>query len=117
MTQTGGIKKIKEISVKELFKEKEEGKDFFLLDVRTEEEYIAGHLEFTDSLISYEEVPHKLEILPEENSKTIYCFCRTGSRSAMVTEFLLSIGYVNSFNVVGGIVDWVSEGYPIKEGK
>ncbi len=113
MTEQG---QIKEISVKELFKEKEANKDFFLLDVRTEEEFIAGHLEFTDSLIPYDEVPDALEQLPEDNSKTIYCFCRTGKRSAWVTSFLLSKGYINTFNVAGGIVDWGNEGFQIKQG-
>ena len=45
-----------EISVQQLFKESQNTKDFYLLDVRTQEEFDAGHLEMSDNLIPYDQV-------------------------------------------------------------
>jgi rhodanese-related sulfurtransferase len=105
------------VSVNELHKLAAAGEDIFLLDVRTVPELEAGRLVFTSLQIPYDRVEHKLNLLPVDKATKIYCFCRTGRRSGITTEYLRSIGYENAFNVEGGIVSWQESGYKIISGK
>ena len=44
--------------------------------------------------------------------------CRTGSRSAQVTDALIrQAGFERVFNLEGGIIAWHSNGHPIERGK
>jgi len=105
-----------EISVTELHDALTNGESFYLLDVRTLPEFEAGRLSFTDALIPYDQLPKHLDRLPDDRSTEIYCFCRTGNRSGVATEFLRAMGYRNARNVQGGIVDWVDSGWQIDSG-
>jgi len=105
-----------EISVTELRNARESGESFYLLDVRTLPEFEAGRLSFTDALIPYDQLPKHLNQLPDDRTTEIYCFCRTGNRSGIATEFLRAMGYRNARNVQGGIVDWVDCGWEIESG-
>lgn len=106
----------KSITVAQLRQAYQANEDFFFLDVRTIVEYRAGHLEFTDSRIPYDSLRHNLNLLPDDKNQTIFCFCRSGQRSAIATEFLTSQGYKKVSNVVGGILAWQQAGYPIVSG-
>jgi len=106
----------REISVEELHRRAENGDRPFLLDVRTDPEFIAGRLSFTDALIPYDALPFYLEQLPEDKDTPIACFCRSGNRSRYATEFLRSLGYRRAVNVRGGIIAWKNAGYEITAG-
>jgi len=105
-----------EITVTQLKAAADSSKDFFLVDVRTEPEYVAGHVPFTDALIDYRELPSMMEYLPKDTTATIYCFCRSGRRSGIATDYLRKQGYVNAYNVKGGIIAWTEAGLPIDSG-
>ena len=105
------------ITVEELRRLADFADDFFLLDVRTEPEYIAGRLAFSDLLIPYDSLSAHLDKLPQDKTTTILCFCRTGRRSGISTRYLKSIGYENVYNVTGGIVAWQKMGQEIVKGK
>ena len=105
-----------EITVQELKAAADSGREFFLIDVRTDPEYAAGHLPFTDKLIDYRELPSLMNFLPQDKNTTIYLFCRSGRRSDISTEFLRKEGYANAFNVKGGIVAWLAAGFPVDTG-
>lgn len=47
---------------------------------------------------------------------TIYCICASGGRSGMATQQLESLGYTNVYNVDGGMIAWVQNGLPTKQG-
>lgn len=105
-----------EITVEELYRRHRAGEKIFLLDVRTDPEYEAGRLSFTDALIPYDALPFFLERLPEDRGAVIACFCRSGNRSRFATQFLQSQGYSGTVNVRGGIIAWVNAGYAIESG-
>lgn len=94
------------ITVAELSTRERKQESFFLLDVRTRTEAEAGRLNFTDALIPYDKLASHLDLLPSDKETLIYCFCRSGRRSGISTEFLRSLGYKNVFNVTGGIIAW-----------
>ncbi len=104
------------ITVAELRERAARNHDFFLLDVRTLPEYVAGRLAFSDALLPYDLINLHLDRLPTHKQVPIYCFCRSGRRSDLATLFLRSLGYVNAFNVAGGIIAWVDKGYDIVSG-
>ena len=80
---------------------------FILLDVRTPEEYAAGHIPGAINIpnedIGTEEIPR----LPEKDQR-IYVYCRSGNRSKQASEKLVALGYTDIVEI-GGIMDWTGE--------
>ena len=75
-----------------------------ILDVRTEEEYNAGHIE--DSiLIPDTDIKEKAEGILTDKAATILVYCRSGRRSALAAADLVELGYSNVYDF-GGIIDW-----------
>jgi len=80
---------------------------YFLIDVRTPEEYTTGHLfgamniplaEFQQSLGSW------LPRLPREVPIILYCL--VGARSAQAAILLVEAGLTNVLNLTGGVTEW-----------
>lgn len=107
---------VPEISVQQLHQDVEDGKTFFLLDVRRQEEFETSRLEFSDVRIPYDSLDKFLHLLPSDKNTTIYCFCRRGVRSAVATAELISLGYLDVSNVTGGITAWLEAGYSTESG-
>lgn len=103
-----------EVTVVELKAALDNGEDIFLLDVRTEPEYRQARAADADALIPYDEIHDHLELLPQDKEAFIYCICRSGRRSGIVTEQLRAAGYRNAYNVTGGIVTWAGAGFELK---
>lgn len=106
-----------EITVEELHRRVQSGRQVFLLDVRTYGEWADERLPFTSDRISYDSVPAELERLPDDKDAEMYMFCRSGRRSGIVTDYLRAQGYTNVFNVEGGIVAWKAKGYETVSGE
>jgi rhodanese-related sulfurtransferase len=85
----------------------------FLLDVREDDEWAAGHAEgalhvpMSDFAARYGEVA---QALPEGG--TAYVVCKAGGRSAQVTQYLVQQG-VDAVNVDGGMLAWDGAGRPM----
>ena len=105
------------ITVARLHELSQSNHDFFLLDVRSEREYLNGHLSFTDALIPHTDISRNLDRLPPDKTAEIYCICRIGLHSASATRQLRQFGYSNVHNVEGGIIAWQKAGYAIARGK
>ncbi len=103
-----------EITVEELKVALDKNENIFLLDVRSLGEYQAGHVAEVDILIPHTDVLQRLEELPSDKNKYIYCICRSGRRSAYVTTALITLGYTNTYNVIGGMIEWSGTGYPVE---
>ncbi len=82
---------------------------YFLIDVRTPEEYAAGHLfgavniplsEFQQNLAKW--TPRLPKDVP------IILQCGVGGRSAQAAAILLQAGFTNVLNLVGGITQWTT---------
>lgn len=85
--------------------------DVYLLDVREQEEYDAGHIPGIN-LLPMSSIQSRLDEIPKD--KEVIVTCRSGNRSAQVTEFLRNNGYDNVHNMTGGILDWQAAGYPVE---
>ena len=80
---------------------------YFILDVRTQEEYDQGHIPGA-VVISHEEIEEKAEDVLTDKDQLILVYCRSGRRSKLAAEALLELGYTN-IKEFGGIIDWPYE--------
>lgn len=80
------------------------GSDYFLLDVRTQEEYDVEHIDGA-VLIPDTELAERISELPENRDTTILVYCRSGRRSALSASLLAELGY-SSVKDFGGIINW-----------
>lgn len=69
--------------------------DAQLIDVRSEDEFAAGHAKDSKN-IPMQKIPNRLDDL--DKNQPIIVFCRTGSRSDMTKEFLLTHGFDEVLN-------------------
>jgi rhodanese-related sulfurtransferase len=83
--------------------------DAWLLDVREADEWAAGHVPGATH-IPLGQLGGRTEELPQDEE--IYVICRTGVRSARVTQALNGAGW-RALNVAGGMRDWVAAGRPM----
>ena len=67
------------------------------IDVRTAEEYNAGHLEGAIN-IPYDEIEQKITAISADKTQDIQLYCRSGRRSGIALETLRSMGYNNVTN-------------------
>ena len=81
--------------------------NFVLLDVRTQEEFDAGHIP-TAILLPYDEINLKVATVLPDKETEIVLYCRSGRRSAIAKKALVELGYkdVKDF---GGISRWQGE--------
>ncbi|MGW7572707.1 rhodanese-like domain-containing protein [Streptomyces sp. NPDC054765] len=89
----------------------------FLLDVREDDEWEAGHAEgalhipMSEFVARYGELT---EAAPEGGK--VYVLCRVGGRSAQVAQYLVQQG-IDAVNVEGGMQAWEAAGRPVSDGK
>ena len=87
----------------------DEGKEYILIDVRSKEEYNLGHISGA-KLIPVSDMESRLDELSKD--KKIIVYCKSGKRSKTAAEILNNNGFKNIYDM-GGIEDWINEGYPI----
>ena len=83
------------------------GDAIIILDVRTQEEFDAGHIAGAILIPNETILDEQPELLPDLDAE-ILVYCRSGNRSAQSANKLLAIGYTNVYDF-GGIIDWPYE--------
>ncbi len=83
-----------------------------VLDVRTPEEYQAGHLQNAVNLDYNNPETFTMGCESLEPSKTYYVYCRSGRRSDAACRQLQTYG-LNVYNMCGGMQEWTKCGYPV----
>jgi len=78
-------------------------KPIFILDVRQQDEYDAGHVDKA-VLIPLNVLPDRYNELPKDRPIVVYC--RSGARSARAVAFLRANGFANAFSLSGGFAGW-----------
>jgi len=74
-----------------------------LLDVRTDDEFVTGHIPNAIN-IPVDELEERIDELKDKYEK-ILVYCKSGRRSVVACEILESYDYANIYNM-GGVVDW-----------
>jgi rhodanese-related sulfurtransferase len=84
--------------------------DDLLVDVREDDEWVAGHA--PDAVhLPMSQLPARLAELPDDVPVAVVC--RSGHRSAQVTAYLVARGR-SARNVDGGMSAWASLGLPVE---
>jgi rhodanese-related sulfurtransferase len=81
-----------------------------LLDVRTPQEWEAGHAPGS-VWIPMDEVAARQSEVPAD--RDVVVICRSGARSARITGVLAAAGR-DAWNVAGGLQAWAAAGYPVE---
>jgi rhodanese-related sulfurtransferase len=108
---------IKIISVQEaheLIDENNENSEFVILDVRTIEEYVTGHIPDSAN-INYKSPKFKEEVSKLDKEKIYLTYCRSGTRSTKSAEMMKELGFQNIYMIDGGIIAWNKAGLPVEE--
>lgn len=84
--------------------------DAYLLDVRDQDEWEAGHAPKAVH-VPMMEIPGRIGELPSD--RDIVVVCRVGSRSAQVVAYLIAQGRDRVTNLGGGMYQWHAEGRPV----
>ena len=94
----------RQITMQEAVEMMEKEENYIILDVRTHEEFAAGHIPgaivIPNETIGTEEIPQ----LPDKD-QLIMVYCRSGNRSKQASDKLVKQGYTNIVEF-GGIIDW-----------
>ncbi|GGS79523.1 rhodanese-like domain-containing protein [Nonomuraea spiralis] len=83
--------------------------DAYLLDVREQDEWLAGHAPEAVH-IPMSQIQGRVEEVPAD--RTVYVVCRVGGRSMQVTAWLNQLGR-DAVNVGGGMQSWESAHRPM----
>ncbi len=87
--------------------------DLVILDVREQFEYDVRHL-YNATLLPLGEIDARISELQPYNETEILVYCRSGARSAQASQNLAgNHNFTKIFNMLGGINDWISAGYPV----
>jgi hydroxyacylglutathione hydrolase len=85
-------------------------RDFQLLDVRSPQEWDAGHLPGARYLF-LGELPAKLRDLNPDKPTVVYC--ASGYRSSLAASLLQANGFRSVRNVPGGFAAWTAAEFPV----
>ena len=86
-----------------------------ILDVRTPNEVRGGHLE-NASFIDYYDEDFLEKASWIKKDQPIYIYCHGGGRSAKAANQLISLGFKEVYNLIGGYSKWKADEFPIVEG-
>ena len=85
----------------------------FVLDVRTPEEYAAGHVPGAVN-VPYDQVASHLAEIPKD--KDVVLYCRSGRRTGLAAEVLEANGYTKLGHLQGDMQAWLQDGRPVEGG-
>jgi rhodanese-related sulfurtransferase len=87
-------------------------KNVQLVDVRTPEEYQTGHLKNAININFYEEdFKENISRLDKKNPIFIHCAAGAeGARSNQTAELLKELGFIEIYELEGGIINWINSG-------
>ena len=88
--------------------------DFVILDVRTPDEYNAGHIEGAINVeYDYASRSFRGDVGALDKGKTYLVYCLTGIRSKAAAGVMAGLGFEHICNLLGGITAWQANGYPV----
>ena len=83
--------------------------DVVVLDVRTPEEFNSGHILNAINIDIYNDYFNS-DISTLDKSKSYAVYCRSGKRSVDASNEMDSIGFKTTYNLTGGIIEWIDSG-------
>ncbi len=104
-SQKANVKEINADTLKQWMNEK---KNFVLVDVREDREWMNGHLPNAMHL-GKGVIESKIESIIENPETTLVLYCGGGYRSILAAHNIALMGYSNVYSLEGGWRDWSSK--------
>ena len=89
-----------------------ESKENVILDIRTKEEYLGGHLANSKN-IDYYASDFKEELNKLDKQQTYLIYCRSGNRSSTALQIMKGLGFSKVYELEGGLNAWTTDNLPI----
>ena len=80
-----------------------------VLDVRTVEEFESGYIPNAKNIDLRMGPGFIDEINTLDKNKSYYVYCRSGARSAQAVQLMRDLGFDETYNLLGGILEWEGE--------
>jgi len=87
--------------------------DLVILDVRTPDEYAAGHVPGAIN-VSHDQVEARLPELSAYRSKDVVVYCRTGRRTGLALDVLKANGFESLWHLEGDMLAWQAQNRPLE---
>lgn len=84
-----------------------------VIDIRTADEYAAGHLEATTLQLDYYAPDFKEKLAALDKTAKYLIYCRSGRRSASALLTMKDLGFIDTHDIEGGINAWITAGLPV----
>jgi len=95
-----------DLTQKEWLSSHENDNNSVIVDVRTPEEYLEGHIQ-NSILIDITKTETFIEKLNSlDKSTSYYVYCRSGQRSSKACYLMQQLGIKTTYNLVGGVLEW-----------
>ncbi|HEX2604366.1 MAG TPA: rhodanese-like domain-containing protein [Oxalicibacterium sp.] len=82
-----------------------------ILDVRTADEFAAGHIRDAKN-IPLKELPNRLSEVEKFKERPVIVVCNKGLQSSKATSQLKKAGFTDASSLLGGLDAWQSQGLP-----
>ena len=80
-----------------------------ILDVRTPAECAEGIIPNAQTLDFFEPNKFAAVLGNMDKEKNFYVYCRSGGRSVQACQLMKQLGVDNTYNLLGGMMDWDGE--------
>jgi rhodanese-related sulfurtransferase len=88
---------------------------FTLLDIRTIEEYKAGHIKGAKQIDFYQTEAFINYLQTLERDKNYLIYCRSGHRSGLALVAMKKMGFTNAADLEGGYSSWTANKLPVEK--
>ncbi|MEM8637458.1 MAG: rhodanese-like domain-containing protein [Cyanobacteria bacterium P01_G01_bin.54] len=105
-----------QITPDELAAQIEAGNAPMILDVRSPQEYTAGHLPGAIN-IDFRELGDRLDELPKPEQRTVVVYCEQGVRAGIAEQTLKNAGFTQVLHLQGDIRAWRQQQLPLEKGE
>ncbi len=110
--QNTGANSVKNMNAAEAKTLLKENKKVIVLDVRTPEEFAAGHIAgATNVNFRASDFRQKLESLPKDKAYLVHC--ASGGRSSKARDMMKGLNFQQIYHLDGGITAWEKAGNPV----
>ncbi|NPA30985.1 MAG: rhodanese-like domain-containing protein [Chloroflexi bacterium] len=110
------IQQVSPAEAYQLIQQHRDDPDFVILDIRTPQEFVAGHIQGARNVDFYApDFKQQLSQLPKD--KTYLVYCNSGNRSGQAMPMFRELGFREVYELKGGIQAWYQAGYPLVSGQ
>lgn len=102
----------KETPAQELLQRQAAGEKVLVVDVRSTEEFAAGHVPGAINL-PHDTLTGSEPVLKDWKQKPVVVYCKSGRRSAIAAEVLEKQGFTQLEHLTGDMQGWEQQGHPV----